>query len=84
MRRGSVSLLHLHKTFTELYYIIEGKGEMRVGKKTFSVRKDTLVEIPRGSWHMLKNIGKTRLYHLVICVPEFNPRDVVLALKNGR
>ena len=78
MMLGNVSLLHRHNTFVELYYILSGKGIIRVGDKEFPVSKDTLVEIKIGVPHKLKNTGRSPLRHLVVSSPAFNPEDVVL------
>lgn len=80
---GRVSLLHKHKTFTELYYVLKGRGIMWVGKEKFPVRGETLIEIPPNTAHKLKNIGRTSLKHLVISVPAFNPKDIIL-IKNRK
>lgn len=78
MRPGAISLLHKHKTFTELYYILEGKGILWVGNEKLKVRGGVAVEIPPGISHKLKNIGKKKLTHLVLSTPAFNPKDVIL------
>lgn len=75
---GNVSLLHKHSTFTELYYILNGKGIMWVGDEEFPVSKDILVEVKPGVPHKLKNTGKSVLRHLVVSNPAFNPEDVEL------
>lgn len=78
MAPGNVSLLHRHRSFTELYYILSGKGIMRVNEEEFSVRKDTLVEVKPGEPHKLKNTARSLLRHLVVSNPAFNPEDVEL------
>ena len=78
MRPGNVSLLHKHRKFTELYYILRGKGTMLVGGKKFIVSEDMLVEIKPGIPHKLVNSGKKYLKHLVISTPSFDPKDVFL------
>lgn len=78
MVSGNVSLLHKHSTFTELYYILNGKGKMRVGYAEFLVSKNTLIEVKPGVPHKLKNTGKSLLRHLVVSNPAFNPEDVEL------
>jgi len=75
---GRISLLHKHKKFTELYYILKGKGIIWIGKEKFKVRGEMLIEIPPNTPHKLKNTGKRPLRHLVISVPPFNPKDLFL------
>lgn len=78
MKRGDISLLHKHKTFTELYYILKGDGILFVGNKKIKVGSETLIEIKPRISHKLKNTGKSQLVHLVISTPVFNPKDVIL------
>lgn len=78
MPAGGISLLHEHHTFTELYYILSGRGILTLGSKELQVREETLVVIPPRTPHRLKNVGKSRLRHLVISNPPFNPQDVIL------
>ena len=78
MLPGSVSILHIHKTLIEIYYILSGKGKMQVGKNVYKVQGETLVEIPVYTPHKLQNEGKQPLKHLVICSPIFDPEDIVL------
>ncbi len=78
MEPNNVSLLHKHRTFTELYYILVGRGILFLGDRKVSVGKDEMVEIPPNTPHKLKNTGKGPLEHLVICIPCFNPKDIIL------
>lgn len=78
IKAGDISLSHKHKSFTEIYYILEGRGILTVGDEKLEVKNDTIVIIKPNTPHMLKNIGKTQLKHMVISTPKFNPKDVVL------
>ena len=78
MDPGNISFLHKHNTFTELYYILSGKGIMYVGNQTFNVSKNTLIEIEPGIQHELENPNESVLKHLVISTPPFNSEDLVL------
>lgn len=73
---GGSSLLHSHKKFTELYYIIAGQGIMCNGEKRILIKKDDLIELKPGELHKLTNTGKKDLIHLVISTPPFDPNDV--------
>ena len=39
-------------------YILEGKGIVEIGDEKQEVKKDMFIEIPKGSHHLLKNIGE--------------------------
>ena len=81
MLPGRTSLLHKHKKFTELYYILKGKGIIWIGKEKFKVKGGVFIEVLPNTPHKLKNTGKGRLIHLVISVPAFNPKDLFLIKK---
>ncbi len=78
MKKGNTSLLHKHKLFTELYYILSGRGILWLDKRRIKVDTGILVEIPPNIPHKLKNTGKSSLIHLVISTPSFNPKDVII------
>jgi len=63
--------LHYHKKLTEIYYILEGTGEMELDGDRVPVRPGTAVFIPPGVRH--RAIGKLRV--LNIPVPAFDPED---------
>lgn len=76
MQGGSVSLLHKHANFTELYYILSGRGKIFIDGEEFEVDANMLIEIAPGVSHKLKNTGVLVLKHLVVSTPAFNPDDV--------
>lgn len=45
----------------EVYFIVEGEGEMCLGRERQTVRSGQAVYIPPGEYHQLTNIGKTPL-----------------------
>ena len=45
---GESTLPHLLKTSTELYYILEGSGEMHIGSRSAPVHPGQIILIPRG------------------------------------
>ena len=63
--------LHYHKKLTEIYYILEGMGEMELDGDRVPVRPGTAIFIPPGVRH--RAIGKLRLIN--IPVPAFDPED---------
>ncbi len=49
---------HKHKGKEEVYIFLKGKGKMKVGKKTYKVKKGDLVTIPAGKWHRVITEGE--------------------------
>ena len=64
--------LHYHKRATELYYVLEGEGEVVLDEETREVRPGTIIHIPPGVVHGA--IGKMRI--LVIGIPDIDDSDV--------
>jgi uncharacterized cupin superfamily protein len=65
--RPGVSIgFHKHKGSEEIYYIISGKGLMRVDDETSEVGPGDAVLTKNGSSHGLENIGETDLRIIVV------------------
>ncbi len=60
--------LHIHKDSEEVYYFLEGKGEMKVNNKKFSVFSGDCILIEAGENHGLKNTGSKKLRFITIRV----------------
>ena len=50
----------------EVYFIVEGTGEMCVGEERKTVTGGQAIEIPPGVYHQLTNVGKTPLF-MIYC-----------------
>ncbi|KAA3632510.1 MAG: cupin domain-containing protein [Calditrichaeota bacterium] len=65
-----------HKLTTdEVYYILEGKGEMYVDGETVIVEKGDTIEIPPNAVQSIKNIGDCELLFLCIVDPAWRAED---------
>lgn len=53
----------------EVYFIVEGTGEMCLGKERQIVRAGQAAQIPPGEFHQLTNIGETPLIMLYVYGP---------------
>ena len=62
---------HYHKRLTEIYYILEGEGQMELDGELHPVRPGDAILIKPGCRH--RAIGKLRV--LNIPVPAFDPAD---------
>ena len=63
---------HYHKRATELYYVLEGEGQVVLDAETRDVRPGTMIHIPPGVVHGA--IGKMRI--LVVGIPDIDDSDV--------
>lgn len=62
---------HYHKRLTEIYYILEGEGEMELDGARHPVRPGDAVLIKPGCRH--RAIGRLRV--LNVPIPAFDPAD---------
>ncbi len=69
---------HFHKNTEEIYFILEGTGEMRLGDRHFTVERNDSVLISPGQVHCIKNIGDSELRFLCCCSPAYDHTDTFL------
>ncbi|WP_148073366.1 cupin domain-containing protein [Bythopirellula goksoeyrii] len=62
---------HYHKRLTELYYILEGEGEMELDGQRHPVKPGDAILIQPGCRH--RAIGRLKV--LNVPVPAFDPED---------
>ncbi len=63
---------HYHKIGTELYYVLEGEGAVKLDGVEHPVRKGSIVHIPPGVVHGAK--GQMRV--LVVGIPNISDDDL--------
>jgi quercetin dioxygenase-like cupin family protein len=61
---------HRHAVGDKLYYVVEGKGRIRVGNEEREVGPGELVCAPAGDEHAVQNPGPARLVLLVVMAPK--------------
>lgn len=66
MPAGTTIGLHLHEGSEELYYIIEGKGEMTVDGTVFVMEPGDVCLTKSGSSHAFRNIGDKDIRMIVM------------------
>ena len=64
--------LHYHERTDEIYYVLDGKGQMRLGDEQIELHKDVTVYVPRGVRH--RAWGDLKV--LVVCIPRGVLNDV--------
>lgn len=67
------SVKHYHKKCTEVYYILEGTGELELHEDVVSVEPGTLVVIEPHTPHRLRSEQGVRT--MVLGVPAWHPED---------
>ena len=72
---GSCVGRHHHLETEEIYYILQGSGEMTVGDEVRAVEAGDAIFIPRGQTHTLSNTGQTPMTLLLVCGPAYSYED---------
>ena len=70
---GSMQAVHEHPESEQVYVIVRGTGEMQVGDETEEVGEGTLVFIPPGAGHAIRNTGEGPLVFVSATSPPFDP-----------
>ena len=68
--------LHRHDAHSEHVVVLGGRGIMRLGEETFTVRKGDIIFIPQGTPHAVR-VDKGVLKVVSIQAPEFDGSDRV-------
>lgn len=76
---GQRTEAHRHPVAEEIYYILEGRGEMRLDGETRLVGPGDAIAIPPGATHQITNVGRTVLKFLCCCSPAYEHSDTVLS-----
>ena len=64
---------HSHRVQEEMFYVIEGSGEVRIGAETFPIRAGDIIACPCGgpdTAHQIINTGKAELRYLAVSTKE--------------
>lgn len=75
---------HHHLETEEIYYIMQGSGQMTVGDETRAVFAGDAIFIPRGQTHTLENTGQTSITLLLVCGPAYSYEDHLTKTEDGR
>ena len=68
---GSEQPMHSHPEAEQVYVIVAGNGVMRVDGEEQAVGPGTLVFIPPGANHAIRNVGSTSLTYVSATSPSF-------------
>lgn len=74
VKQGEITSTHRLKS-SEVYYILDGVGEMYIDKEKEKVSAGQAIFIPPNSVQRIKNIGKNDLVFLCIVDPTWKQED---------
>ncbi len=79
---GASTTPHHHPVTEEIYFVLEGNGEMCIGDEKESVGPGDAIAIPPGAIHTIRNNGPSILRFLCCCAPGYEHEDTVLQNKD--
>ena len=68
---------HYHPLTEEIYYILQGVGEMTIGKEMQPVGPGDAIAIPPGAIHTIRNSGEQTLLFLCCCAPAYEHLSLI-------
>lgn len=77
---GQETETHVHRKSQEVYYILEGSGNMRLGADENKVSEGDAILIMPGTPHCIKNASPGPLSILCVCCPPYSHEDTELDL----
>jgi mannose-6-phosphate isomerase-like protein (cupin superfamily) len=72
---GQATERHYHAETEEIYFVLEGDGEMELDGDRALVRPGDAVPIAPGAWHQIVNVGAGPLRILCCCAPPYRHED---------
>lgn len=75
LRKGEDLGDEMHPATDELYYVIEGKGEIRLDGKTHPFEEHASMLVPAGTRHDIVNIGNEDLKLFGLFTSPLLPKD---------
>jgi mannose-6-phosphate isomerase-like protein (cupin superfamily) len=76
---GQATERHYHAGAEEIYYVVEGGGEMELDGERRMVGVGDAVLIPPGAWHQIRAGAEGRLRFLCCCAPPYRHEDTYFA-----
>ncbi|HUS83020.1 MAG TPA: cupin domain-containing protein [Dehalococcoidia bacterium] len=67
---------HAHHDAEQVYVIVAGKGLMHVADEEKEVGPATLVFVPKGALHSIRNVGAEKLVYVSATSPPFDAKLV--------
>jgi mannose-6-phosphate isomerase-like protein (cupin superfamily) len=75
LESGQATERHFHAESEEVYFILEGEGDMELDGENVRVTAGDAIPIAPGAWHTLSNTGAGPLRLLCTCAPPYRHED---------
>ena len=68
---GSEQAVHSHDGREQVYVVVQGRGAMWVGDEVEEVAAGTMILVPPGTDHSIRNVGEEKLIYVSATSPPF-------------
>jgi len=75
---GAATQRHYHRHSEEIYYVVEGEGELELDGERAAVGPGDAALIPPGAWHEIRASKAGPLRFLCCCAPAYRDEDTYL------
>jgi len=72
---GQATQRHCHRESEEIYFLLEGTGEMELDGERALVSPGDAILIPPGAWHQIRASADGPLRLLCCCAPPYRHED---------
>jgi mannose-6-phosphate isomerase-like protein (cupin superfamily) len=79
IRAGTATTRHYHRVAEEIYYLLDGHGEMEIDGVQARVGPGDAILIPAGGWHQITAGADTDIRMLCCCSPPYAHEDTYFA-----
>ena len=78
LQPGQATERHFHSESEEIYFVLEGEGDMELDGAGRRIVPGDAVLIPPGAWHQVR-AGTEPLHFLCCCAPPYRHEDTFFA-----
>lgn len=75
---GKDAMPHYHAISEEIYYIISGRGNVKVNGKKYEVLRGSVIYVPTNAIHELQNSANEELKVLCLSSPAYTDEDFII------
>ncbi len=70
------SKTHKHLKMEEVYYIVKGKGKIKIGENIFDIKPGDIIPIPKKTYHNTESV-ESPIELIVVTYPKYIKNDLI-------
>ena len=67
---------HKHKKMEEVYFIVKGKANIKIGNKKYPIKEGDIFSIPKNEFHNIEDVQEP-IELVVVTNPRYDPGDLI-------